>query len=186
MDYIVTFEDGSDAYLSHHGKIGMHWGEWNEETRKRYMEHPELIGDYVKNLGLGVLYNAGNAMDDTVKNVARTMGPPVYEENPGSWTAKQYKSRMKDHLYRQLGLGKHSTDNAVIKTVRKWASYIAESYQNATESGFMSDPSDKGSAKFYKSLQKDTDELHGLRGKKAQRKAVKRRLKMYKNIASHF
>ena len=26
MDYILTFEDGSDAYLSHHGVKGMKWG----------------------------------------------------------------------------------------------------------------------------------------------------------------
>lgn len=36
MDYILTFEDGSDAYLSHHGVKGMKWGVWNEETKARH------------------------------------------------------------------------------------------------------------------------------------------------------
>lgn len=48
-NYIVHFDDGSEA-LAHYGKRGMHWGEWNEETRRRYMEHPDLIGNYAKAL----------------------------------------------------------------------------------------------------------------------------------------
>lgn len=35
-NYIVHFNDGSEA-LAHYGKKGMHWGEWNEETRQRYL-----------------------------------------------------------------------------------------------------------------------------------------------------
>ena len=37
MDMIVTFEDGSTAYLEHHGIKGMKWGVWNDETRARRM-----------------------------------------------------------------------------------------------------------------------------------------------------
>lgn len=36
MDYLVTFDDGSSAYLEHHGTKGMKWGVWNEETRSKY------------------------------------------------------------------------------------------------------------------------------------------------------
>ena len=36
MSYKLTFEDGSSAYLEHHGVKGMHWGVWNAETRARY------------------------------------------------------------------------------------------------------------------------------------------------------
>ena len=37
MQYKLTFEDGSDGYLAHHGIKGMKWGVWNEETRARRM-----------------------------------------------------------------------------------------------------------------------------------------------------
>ena len=36
MEYKLTFEDGSEALLSHHGTKGMKWGVWNAETKARY------------------------------------------------------------------------------------------------------------------------------------------------------
>ena len=36
MEYLVTFDDGSSAFLSHHGTKGMKWGVWNPETAARY------------------------------------------------------------------------------------------------------------------------------------------------------
>ena len=36
MDIRVTFEDGSSAYLEHHGVKGMHWGVRNAETQAKY------------------------------------------------------------------------------------------------------------------------------------------------------
>ena len=36
MDYLVHFEDGSSAYLAHHGVKGQKWGVWNDETARRY------------------------------------------------------------------------------------------------------------------------------------------------------
>lgn len=36
MDILVTFEDGSSAYLEHHGVRGMHWGVRNAETQAKY------------------------------------------------------------------------------------------------------------------------------------------------------
>ena len=40
-NYLIHFDDGSDA-LMHYGKKGMHWGEWNEETRQRYLNEGKL------------------------------------------------------------------------------------------------------------------------------------------------
>lgn len=36
MHYKLTFEDGSEAFLAHHGIKGMKWGVWNDETKSRY------------------------------------------------------------------------------------------------------------------------------------------------------
>lgn len=36
MEYILTFEDGSSAYLEHYGVQGMHWGVRNAETQAKY------------------------------------------------------------------------------------------------------------------------------------------------------
>ncbi len=36
MDYLIHFEDGSEAYLAHHGVKGMKWGVRNDDTENRY------------------------------------------------------------------------------------------------------------------------------------------------------
>ena len=38
MDYKFTFDDGSSAYLEHHGVKGMRWGVHNDETKVKYGE----------------------------------------------------------------------------------------------------------------------------------------------------
>lgn len=40
MDYLITFDDGSSAYLEHHGVKGMKWGVRNEETKAKYSASP--------------------------------------------------------------------------------------------------------------------------------------------------
>ena len=45
MEYLVTFDDGSSAFLSHHGTKGMKWGVWNAETKAKYgMNAPQAGG----------------------------------------------------------------------------------------------------------------------------------------------
>lgn len=55
MGCLVTFEDGSSAFLSHHGVKGMKWGVWNEETRarrnaKNAMKTTKAANEIVKSL----------------------------------------------------------------------------------------------------------------------------------------
>ena len=60
MDYILTFEDGSDAYLSHHGIKGMKWGVRSAETLKRYASGAGRMGrkDAKKSAQLKYSYGA--------------------------------------------------------------------------------------------------------------------------------
>ena len=36
MEYLISFDDGSSAFLAHHGVKGMKWGVWNDETKSKY------------------------------------------------------------------------------------------------------------------------------------------------------
>jgi hypothetical protein len=78
MAYKLTFEDGSDAFLSHHGVKGMKWGVWNEETRaRRFGSSFGSNGafDSVKSSGGGT----GGIVDDSVwdiKNMAEIEAHP--------------------------------------------------------------------------------------------------------------
>lgn len=42
MDFKITFKDGANGYLSHHGVVGMHWGVWNPETRAKKMGYKDI------------------------------------------------------------------------------------------------------------------------------------------------
>ena len=64
MGYLITFEDGSDAYLSHHGIKGMKWGVWNEETKQRYMAGNADLGGG----GGGVADEEEKSSEDVAKN----------------------------------------------------------------------------------------------------------------------
>lgn len=50
MNYLITFDDGSSAFLMHYGIRGMRWGRWNPETQARYRSMGKLSGGggYVK------------------------------------------------------------------------------------------------------------------------------------------
>lgn len=38
MEYLVTFENGTEGYLSHHGVKGMSWGIWSPTTVRKYKQ----------------------------------------------------------------------------------------------------------------------------------------------------
>ena len=58
MDYLIRFEDGSEAYLSHHSIKGMRWGVRNEETKARYSKRSSKK-ETLKKVGKGVAVGVG-------------------------------------------------------------------------------------------------------------------------------
>lgn len=62
MDYKLTFEDGSSAFLSHHGTDGMKWGVWNPDTREKYRANPALLPQTVA--------AAGKLAGEAIKKIA--------------------------------------------------------------------------------------------------------------------
>ena len=67
------FDDGSE-YLAHYGKVGMHWGEWNEETQAKYAANPDLIGEFAKMLTQG-----GATVNNNLQNIADDSGRAINE-----------------------------------------------------------------------------------------------------------
>lgn len=76
MEYHVTFEDGSDGYLAHHGVLGMHWGIRNSETERKYasgQDHSEARTD-IKSMTKGHAYQGRfkpSLSNDQVKMLKR-------------------------------------------------------------------------------------------------------------------
>lgn len=44
MDYLVTFDDGSEGYLSHHGVKGQEWGVLSPDNAKEYAKYGRQAG----------------------------------------------------------------------------------------------------------------------------------------------
>lgn len=78
MSMIITFDDGSTAYLEHHGVIGMHWGVHNAETKARYAggkggQRRYRLASYGSKYGQAVTNQrrAYNAKQSKAKQVAK-------------------------------------------------------------------------------------------------------------------
>ena len=71
------FDDGSE-YLAHYGVKGMHWGEWNEETRQRYTNDGKI---HVINQATGEDYyeDPANYSNTPSGAMARTIDNTAYE-----------------------------------------------------------------------------------------------------------
>ena len=84
MDILLTFEDGSSAYLEHHGVIGMKWGVRNAETQAKYAggtggQRRYRLAAYGNQYGQAVTNQrrAYNAKQSRAKQIAKygLMGP---------------------------------------------------------------------------------------------------------------
>jgi hypothetical protein len=111
MDYLVTFEDGSEEHLSHHGVKGMKWGVWNSETTARYKGG---LGKDIKSAYLrGEKYTSSQKrayMDRERKNDKAKAAEKAYSANPSIENA------------RQLSKAKRKADRSAVKyeEVREW------------------------------------------------------------------
>jgi hypothetical protein len=81
MDYILTFEDGSDAYLSHHGVKGMKWGVRKE--RKAAIQNARLNKANSANEAYTNYVNEGNKIrtNRKMKAISRKEAGQQHREN---------------------------------------------------------------------------------------------------------
>lgn len=79
MEYLVTFDDGDSAFLSHYGVSGMKWGKWNPETQAKYARASN--GTYYKKAQRGSEYGKAvtnkrreyNALQPKGKQIAKNV-----------------------------------------------------------------------------------------------------------------
>lgn len=112
MDYIVTFEDGSEGYLTHHGIKGMHWGVRNQETQMKYAGGN---GGQVK--------GTGENPYSRIKSVAKTAAYVGYVGIPkkaaGSIKKKLTPSDPREAKRVATSEKKRSSDDAMMDFARK-------------------------------------------------------------------
>ena len=113
MNYILTFEDGSTGYLSHHGVKGMHWGVWNEETRQRRLGHRDIH----RMIGGATNYKEAKS------NIRKNIGDIRSEKTKQS--ALAMNKALKEHLDSEREIGGDPTESQVFLNAQKTA---AEKY----------------------------------------------------------
>lgn len=124
MDYLITFEDGSEAYLAHHGIKGMHWGVHNEETKQKYGEVGGK-GGFDSKINRLERYDAkavkyGAKRD---KIIARRTARFNRSARAGKLMAKASKYRMKQQKAKAKAAGFLGSDNYKQKQINKAFKY---------------------------------------------------------------
>lgn len=111
-----TFEDGSEA-LAHYGVKGMKWGNWNAETRARYMSEGNMPAG-----GGGLNDDDEEKGDQSDPGEAKPLGPDLSKPIDQHW--KEFVDGVKDspfthNVNQAIEGGKDYVDN-VTTTGRKW------------------------------------------------------------------
>ena len=86
MEYRLTFKDGSDAYLAHHGVKGMKWGVWNNDTKNRYMGSKSKGRRFAESMAVWT------TMDLASNGVAIARGKKTFQEKLGEDMAEAVKT----------------------------------------------------------------------------------------------
>lgn len=142
MDYLINFNDGSEA-LAHYGVKGMKWGVWNEETRRRHASAGN--GTYYRKAQRGDKYGqavtnqrrAYNANQPKTKQIAKNVvlgpgGAHAYNtaRSRGLSRADAVQASMLGPLYAQGVKRKQrkmkTTDPMVSKAAKERADYAKD------------------------------------------------------------
>lgn len=187
MDYHVTFEDGSEGYLSHYGVKGMKWGKWNAETAARYGQKGAglagggggmLEDDEEDKDGEEKKSNATMIIDDLIGKARQKLDELPHVDNPlyklkektehyeKTGESDAARQRLKDRYSNAAVLGKKEPKKATADQKRRME-YQKESSLNKAEF--------HGDAEGYRRAQKHTDNFYGKNGKRAQATEAQRR-----------
>ena len=100
MEYKLTFEDGSSAYLAHHGVKGQRWGVLNEKNAKEYAKYGRRVGH---KKGGGIVEEAGKSLQAATskKKKANVRGKSILDAAGKSLLKKKKKKK-------GTSLGKHN------------------------------------------------------------------------------
>ena len=109
-----VFEDGEDR-LEHYGRLGMHWGVWNAETRARYLAMPKRAGKALqktlKSAGSSVAKGANAVKAKADKKIASKKAARLEKNEQKKELAQQRKelgmTRAKYNELREQTLRSH-------------------------------------------------------------------------------
>lgn len=150
MEYVITFDDGSEAYLAHHGVMGMKWGVRNAETQAKYAggtgraarkqdlrnsrykqssNIDKVTGDYFKaNARINADRSSGKITKDQAKQ-QRIKAADAYEKNfydaraKGRTERAAIKSEGKSDRAKARIMARAAGQNMYEKTTSKGAAY---------------------------------------------------------------
>ena len=123
MEFKVTFEDGSSAYLEHHGVMGMHWGVRNAQTQAKYASGN---GGQLRGKGSRPYSSKKSSSSDSMMNLARKGGFGLagiayakHKDKQASGTTKATSSKKKSNTKTTKAASSKKTSNTKTASVKR-------------------------------------------------------------------